>query len=172
MFREEKSLNTMREALSAIYPRLWRYCLVLAANRDSANDLAQAVCVRALEKHAQFTIGTYFDRWLFRIAQRMWINEIRKQKVRQGEGLIPAEEADLIDPQSTPEMNLFARQVLLEVMALPEAQRTAVSLVYIDGFSYKETAEVLDIPIGTVMSRLSAARAKLSGKFDAGEASP
>lgn len=168
MFRQEKSQNTMREALSAIFPRLWRYCLVVTGNRDHANDLAQAVCVRALEKHDQFKIGTYFDRWLFRIAQRMWINEIRKQKVRQGQGLIPAEEADLIDPRSTPEMNLFARQVLLEVMALPEAQRVAVSLVYIDGFSYKEAAEVLEIPIGTIMSRLSAARAKLSGKF-AGE---
>lgn len=169
MFREEKSQNAMREALGAIYPRLWRYCLVLTGNRDGANDLAQAVCVRALEKHEQFTIGTFFDRWLFRIAQRMWINEIRKQKVRQGEGLIPAEEADLIDARSTPEMNLFTRQVLLKVMALPEAQRATVSLVYIDGFSYKEAADVLDVPIGTVMSRLSAARGKLSDAFNEGE---
>lgn len=155
-------MNAMRQGLAAIYPRLWRYCIVLTGNQDSANDLAQAACLRALEKYDQFKVGTYFDRWLFRVTQRMWINEIRKQKVRQGEGLVPVEEADIIDPKASPEMNLFARQVLLEVMALPEAQRSAVSLVYIEGFSYKEAAEVLEIPIGTVMSRLSAARAKLA----------
>lgn len=165
MFREEKSLHAMRQGLAAIYPRLWRYCLVLTGNKDSANDLAQAVCLRALEKYDQFKIGTYFDRWLFRVTQRMWINEIRKQKVRRGEGLVPVEEADIIDPKSSPDMNLFVRQVLLEVMALPEAQRTAVSLVYIEGFSYKEAADVLDIPIGTVMSRLSAARSKLVNRI-------
>lgn len=169
MFREEKSLNAMRQGLAAIYPRLWRYCIVLTGNQDSANDLAQAVCLRALEKYDQFKVGTYFDRWLFRVTQRMWINEIRKQKVRQGEGLVPVEEADIIDPKASPEMNLFARQVLLEVMALPEAQRTAVSLVYIEGFSYKEAAEVLDIPIGTVMSRLSAARSKLAQTMESEE---
>lgn len=165
MFRKEKSLAAMRQGLATIYPRLWRYCLVLTGNKDTANDLAQAACLRALEKCDQFKIGTYFDRWLFRVTQRLWINEVRKQRVRQGEGLVSAEETDIIDPKSTPEMNLFARQVLLEVMALPEAQRTAVSLVYVEGFSYKEAADVLDIPIGTVMSRLSAARAKLAKRI-------
>jgi len=171
MFREQQSIKVMREGLAAIYPRLWRYCLVLTGNKDNANDLAQAACLRALEKCDQFKIGTYFDRWLFRVTQRLWINEIRKQKVRQGEGLIPVEEVDIIDPKSSPEMNLFARQVLLEVMALPEAQRTAVSLVYVEGFSYKEAAEVLDIPIGTVMSRLSAARGKLANRIKTEEES-
>ena len=55
--------------------------------------------------------------------------------------------------------------MLLEVLALPEAQRTTVVLVYVEGYSYKEAADMLDIPIGTVMSRLAAARGKLAGKF-------
>ncbi|MEM7429764.1 MAG: RNA polymerase sigma factor, partial [Pseudomonadota bacterium] len=69
--------------------------------------------------------------------------------------------------------NLFARQVLSEVMKLPEAQRVTVLLVYMEGYSYREASEMLDIPVGTVMSRLSAARSKLNkslgeGKREAG----
>ncbi len=63
-------------------------------------------------------------------------------------------------------MNLLAREVLLEVMALPEAQRATVVLVYVEGYSYKEAAEILGIPIGTVMSRLAGARGKLSDTFE------
>ena len=75
------------------------------------------------------------------------------------------EDIELTDDRPDPESNILAREVLLEVLALPEAQRTAVVLVYVEGYSYKEAAELLDIPIGTVMSRLAAARGKLAGKF-------
>ncbi|MEP3264136.1 MAG: sigma-70 family RNA polymerase sigma factor, partial [Hyphomicrobiales bacterium] len=100
-----------------------------------------------------------------KITQRLWINELRKQAVRTGGGISSVDEIDLPDDKPNQEMNLFARQVLLEIMALPEAQRGAVVLAYIEGYSYKEVAEILEIPIGTVMSRLSTARTKLAGKM-------
>lgn len=157
--------DIVRAGIKDILPRLWRYCLVLTGNRDLADDLAQAVCLRALEKADQFQPGTHLDRWLFRIAQRTWINDLRKQAVRTGGGLMPVEESDLPDTNADPEMNILGREVLMGVMALPEAQRTTVLLVYAEGYSYRDTADILDIPVGTVMSRLAAARKKLVEEF-------
>ncbi|MFK8035915.1 MAG: RNA polymerase sigma factor [Hyphomicrobiales bacterium] len=145
-----------------MFPRLWRYCLVLTGAKDRADDLAQMACLRALEKADLFQPGTKLDRWIFTIAQRIWFNELRKQAVRTGGGLAPVEEIDLPDTKNDPETNLLAREVLLQVMGLPEAQRVTVMLVYVEGYSYKEASGILDIPIGTVMSRLSAARKKLT----------
>lgn len=161
MLQTRDIYQEITEGLESIYPRLWRYCFVLTRARDMADELAQMVCLRALEKSHQFEPGSLLDRWLFTIAQRTWIDEIRKQAVRTGGGLVPIEESDLPATSPDPEMNLFHRQTLLSVMELPDAQRSTVMLVYIEGYSYKEAAETLGIPIGTVMSRLSIARKKL-----------
>lgn len=165
MFWKKSAHKQVREGLKPLYPRLWRYCVVLTGAKDTANDLAQATCLRALEKADQFALNTRLDSWIFTIAKNTWINELRKQAVRKGGGLVPVEEIDIPDNKSDPEMNLFAREVLLEVMALPEAQRLAVMLVYVEGYSYKEAAAILEVPIGTVMSRLASARTKLSTRF-------
>ncbi|MBX2854866.1 MAG: RNA polymerase sigma factor [Rhodobacteraceae bacterium] len=157
----EKSRDVVREGLEAVYPRLWRYCVVLTGRRDRADDVAQAACLRALEKAVLFAPESQLDRWVFRIAQRLWLNELRADAVRRGGGIAPIDSVDLIDPTPASETNIFARQVLDSVMALPEAQRITVLLVFVEGFRYREAAEILDIPIGTVMSRLTAARAKL-----------
>ncbi len=151
----------MREGLPDIAPRLWRYALVLTGRRDVADDLAQNTCLRALEKADQFQPGTHLDRWMFRIAQRIWLNELRSQTVRRGGGLVPVEDAGLVAEGMDAETNIFVSQVLSRMNTLPEAQRSTVMLVYVEGFAYREAAEVLDIPIGTVMSRLAAARATL-----------
>ncbi len=161
-----KSHIEVSEGLKPLFPRLWRYCLALTSNADRANDLAQSTCLRALEKSHQFEAGTKLDRWMFRIAQRLWINEMRADAVRRGGGLVTIDEIDLPDTKSDQESNLLARQLLLEVMELPEAQRMTVILVYVEGFSYKEAAATLDIPIGTVMSRLASARGKLTAKME------
>ena len=71
--------------------RLWRYGLLLSRQRHVAEDLVQATCVRALERGGQFESGTRMDRWLMSILHSIWLNEVRAQKVRQGEGLSPAD---------------------------------------------------------------------------------
>jgi RNA polymerase sigma-70 factor, ECF subfamily len=164
MFRRKNSQVEIREALAGHFPRLWRYCVVLTGSRDRADDLAQAACLRALEKAGQFEPGTHLDRWLFRIAQRLWFNDMRKQAVRSRGGLVNVDDIDVPDTRQDTELNILAREVLSQVMALPEAQRLAVMLVYVEEYSYREAADMLEIPIGTVMSRLSAARAKLAEK--------
>ncbi|MEM7376390.1 MAG: RNA polymerase sigma factor [Pseudomonadota bacterium] len=155
------------EAIRTLYPRLWRFCLATTGSRVNADDLAQAACLRALERIHQFKPGTAFDAWVFRIGKNVWINELRANAVRRGGGLVPLEDAEPEDRGHTPESNLSGSEVLDTLMQLPEAQRITAYLAYVEGYSYKETASMLDIPIGTVMSRLSAARKRLSSRLRA-----
>ena len=158
----------VRNGLNGLLPRLWRFCHVLTGDRSTADDLAQSACLRALERAAQFQPGTRLDQWVFRIAQSIWFNQRRAEKVRRGFGTVPAEEAGLATGAGDAEANIYLTQVLSSVMELPEAQRVTVLLVYVEGFSYQEAADMLDIPIGTVMSRLAAARGRLSRLRDGG----
>ncbi len=156
--------NGRQEVLAGLEPnlaRLWRYGLVLSGARDVADDLVQATCVRAIERADQFEAGTRVDRWLFSILRSIWLNELRSRRVREGAGLVDAGEALVVDGGREIETNIFAAQVLREVGGLPEAQREAVLLVYVEGLSYREAALILAAPIGTVMSRLAAARLAL-----------
>ena len=148
--------------MADVHPRLWRYAVSLTGRRDWADDLVQTTCLRALDKADQFEPGTHLDRWMFRMAQRIWLNELRSRKVRTGGGLVPVEDIDLPDKSPGTETNILARDVLNRVNGLPEAQRQAVVLVYVEGYAYKEAAEIMEIPIGTVMSRLAAARKRLN----------
>lgn len=159
------SETDIRSGLTENVSRLWRYGLVLSHRRDVADDLVQQTCVRALEKATQFQPGTRLDRWLFAILHSIWLNEIRSRRVRQGQGFVDAEQALVVDGARETEAHVMAAQVLRLVGALPDAQRAAVFLAYVEGLSYKEVAAVLDIPIGTVMSRLAAARAALAGNL-------
>jgi RNA polymerase sigma-70 factor (ECF subfamily) len=150
------------QELVTAFPKLWRYCLGLTQRRAEADDLAQATCLRALEHLERFNEKSFPDRWLIKVARNLWLNQLKAERVRKGGGLVPADRVDLEDLTSSPELDLFTRQVFSAVMDLPEAQRDTVLLAYVEGCSYKETANILDIPIGTVMSRLADARRKLS----------
>jgi RNA polymerase sigma-70 factor, ECF subfamily len=120
-------------------------------------------CLRALERAHQFTPGTRLDRWLFSILHSIWLDEIRATRYRTGQGLVDAETELVFDGMREVETNILAGQVLREVNALPEVQREAVFLVYAEGLTYREAAEILAVPIGTIMSRLAGARTKLAG---------
>ncbi|MFK3823277.1 RNA polymerase sigma factor [Pseudomonas yamanorum] len=148
--------------MSQLLPRLWRYGLVLSRQKHVADDLVQATCVRALERAGQFIVGTRLDRWLLTIMHSIWLNELRSQRVRQGQGFVDAEQELSFDGETLAQDQVLAAQVIRRVNALPEAQRETVFLAYVEGLSYKEIAEVLHIPVGTVMSRLAAARLKLA----------
>jgi RNA polymerase sigma-70 factor, ECF subfamily len=154
--------DIVREALRGQLARLWRYGLVLSGRRDVAEDLVQATCVRALERAAQFQPGTRIDRWLLSILHSIWLNEVRSRRIRMGQGFVDAETALTTDGAAIAESQVLANEMVRRVQALPEAQRATVFLAYVEEMTYRETAEILGVPIGTVMSRLSAARAKLA----------
>ncbi|WP_237325114.1 RNA polymerase sigma factor [[Enterobacter] lignolyticus] len=140
-------------------PRLWRYGLVLSHRRDIADDLVQATCVRALERAAQFTAGSRMDSWLFSILHSVWLNEVRAQLIRRGQGFVDVDELSGAGNSEDP---VWSNEVIRRVNRLPEAQRNAVFLVYVEELSYREAAAVLDVPVGTVMSRLATARLTLA----------
>jgi RNA polymerase sigma-70 factor (ECF subfamily) len=152
----------IRAELGRQLPRLWRYGLVLSRQRHVADDLVQATCVRALERAGQFVPGTRLDRWLLAILHSIWLNEVRSQRVRQGQGFVDAESELSFDGESQAQGQVLAAQVIKRVNALPDAQRETVFLAYVEGLSYREIAEILHIPVGTVMSRLAAARLRLA----------
>jgi RNA polymerase sigma-70 factor (ECF subfamily) len=155
------SYDVIVSELPALLPRLWRYGFVLSRDPSVAEDLVQATCVRALERSSQFSVGTRLDRWLFAILRSIWINELRAQRIRKGHGVVDAQDVLVTDGAEQIETNIFAGQVLNQALRLPEAQRETLLLVYVEGLTYQEAARVLDVPVGTVMSRLAAARAKL-----------
>jgi RNA polymerase sigma-70 factor (ECF subfamily) len=154
--------DEVRSGLEAHLARLWRYGLTLSRSRVAAEDLVQATCVRALERAEQFEPGTRLDRWLFAILRSIWLNDLRSRRVQVGQGLIDAEEALAVDGAHEIETNISAAQVLRAVGTLPQAQREAVLLVYVEGYSYREAAELSGVPIGTIMSRLASARSALT----------
>jgi RNA polymerase sigma-70 factor (ECF subfamily) len=158
----EESRREVRAGLEPSLARLWRYALVLSRARDVADDLVQATCVRAIERADQFVPGTKVDRWLLAILRSIWLNELRSRRIREGRGFVDPEEVLTTDGAREIEMNTTASAVLRAIDQLPEAQRETVLLVYGEGYSYSEAAAALAVPIGTIMSRLAAARAALA----------
>lgn len=100
------------------------------------------------------------------ILHSIWLNEVRSRRVRMGNGFVDADVTLIFDGEKETQTHVLANQVLALVNDLPEAQRTTVFLAYVEGLSYREVAEILDVPIGTVMSRLAGARARLAEKIN------
>ncbi len=150
------------EGLKPLLPRLWRFGLSLTGDPSAADDLVQATCVRALERADQFEGGTRLDSWAFAIMASVWKNHIRAETVRRASADLDQAASIHSDLGANAEQSALATQVLDELQKLPDTQRITVGLVYIEGLTYKEAAETLGIPIGTVMSRLASARRALA----------
>lgn len=144
-------------------PRLRRFAYSLTGDLDRADDLVQETCVRALAARGQWQAGTRLDSWMYRIAQNSWFDQTRARKVR-GEtvGIDAAAEIAGTDGRDVIAHRQTLSAVSSKLAELPHDQQLLVGLVCLDGLSYKEAAAALDLPIGTVMSRLARARAALA----------
>lgn len=154
--------------LPELLPRLWAFALRLACDRHDAEDLVQRACVRALERAHQLQNGTTPLSWLFAIVHSTWIDELRARAVRSRSSIEWDDEVldRVADPSaSTPEQQMMNAQIVDAVQQLSDAQRAVMLLVAVEGLSYSEAAAVLDVPIGTVMSRLSRARQAIGALF-------
>jgi RNA polymerase sigma-70 factor, ECF subfamily len=156
------------DQLIAVLPRLRRFARGLTGSAVEADDLVQAACERALARQHQFQEGTRFDSWMFRIVQAIWIDLVRSRDVRKEEGDIPEDRLGSDEPMRRVEARLALAEVRRAVDLLPPDQRTALLLVTVEGLSYKEAAEVVRVPVGTIMSRLARARIALQLQLDAG----
>lgn len=155
--------NDIGDQLIAFLPNMRRFALSLSRAPDIADDLVQQACERALANAASFEPGTRFDAWIFRIIRNLWIDRTRRQKTA-GPSEDVYERQDLVGEDG--QQVVDARQALTSVKealdAMPEEQRAIVMLVCVDDLSYRDAAEVLGVPIGTVMSRLARARKRLA----------
>ena len=148
--------------IAEMIPRLRRFGYAVSGSLDEAEDLAQAACLRALSRLDQFQSGTRLDSWLFRIVQTIWIDRTRARRRRPEAG--PDALETLTDSGAAArqaEARTELAQLRVHVAKLPADQRAVLALVAIEGLSYRQAAEVLEIPVGTVMSRLARARKKL-----------
>jgi len=162
--------NGLCNELPTLLPRLWRFALRLAGDPHDAEDLVQRACVRALERQHQLQPGTSTLSWLFSIVHSVWLNEVRAQQTRRRGSIQWSDElADTVaDPTTpTPETYALHRQIISAVERLPDAQRSVMLLVAVEGLTYREAAIALDVPIGTVMSRLARARQTIGELFAA-----
>lgn len=151
--------EALREQMVGILPRLRRFARTLARDPDDADDLVQLALERALAHAEQLRSGASVAAWLFGIVRNAWIDERRSRKRRQPmEGPTQAPE-EVLDPSAGCTSELLAVQDALQ--RLPDEQRLAAVLVLIEGLSYKEAAGVMNVPIGTLTSRLARAREAL-----------
>ena len=159
--REEQK-EYFQELLNPELGALFRTALRMTRNREDAEDLVQETVTKAFAAFDRFEEGTNFRAWIFRILTNTFINNYYRVRDRQKlPSLDEMEEesffqpiAEGISPEEALLNTLTKDDILKAIEDLPVEFRTVVVLVLVEGFSYKEAAEILDIPIGTVMSRL------------------
>lgn len=149
-------------------PRLRRFATSLTHDQTLSEDLVQETCARALERLDQWQPGSRLDSWMYRIAQNLWIDQLRTQKARREIVDIAAVgEFSDCDGRLVTETRLDILELRKCIAQLPSDQQALIRLVCVDGLSYREAAETLNFPTGTVMSRLARARVALSRMMDA-----
>jgi RNA polymerase sigma-70 factor (ECF subfamily) len=156
--------ESIHEQIVALLPRLRRFARNLTRNPHDADDVVQIAVERALVKLEQWRSDARLDSWMFKIVRNAWIDELRSRGRR--DRIFLAEEAGENVGESQIDRETDLMSVQSAVSELPEDQRAAVSLVLVEGLPYKEAADVLDIPIGTLTSRLARAREALQAMLE------
>jgi len=151
--------DDVRAQLAGLLPRLRRFARVITRDVADADDLVQVALEKALTRADQWRPGSRMDSWMFGIMKNAWIDEIRARRRR--ERVHAPEEAGA----TVGDRSAAARDIAMSVQAamarLPEDQRMAIALVLVEGLSYKDAAELLGIPMGTLTSRLARGREAL-----------
>jgi RNA polymerase sigma-70 factor (ECF subfamily) len=152
-------VEALRAELVELLPRLRRFARALARDAHDADDLVQTAVERALAHAGQLRADAPLAGWMFGILRHAWIDE-QRARGRRGRVLAPPELGEQVaDPAHGAPLEALAVQDA--VARLPEEQRLAVALVLVEGLSYKEAAYIMEVPIGTLTSRLARAREAL-----------
>jgi RNA polymerase sigma-70 factor, ECF subfamily len=160
----QKTLTTeLHSELLSLLPRLRRFALSLTGSIDDAEDLLHSTVEKALSRLEQFDPNTNLDRWMFRICKNTWLDEWRHRKVR-GPAVDITEAAiePSMDGEAHATRQIEMRELETAMQTLHEEHKMILMLVAVEGYSYKEVSSMLEVPIGTVMSRMARARKKLA----------
>jgi RNA polymerase sigma-70 factor (ECF subfamily) len=153
-------MNEFGRLLESEIPRMRRYARALTRNTAKADDLVQSSLVRALEKQHLWEPGSNLRAWLFTILHNQHVNDVR-HSLRQG-SLRPVEDAEPVwSVEPVADASLQLRDLQRAINTLSHEQREVLLLVGLEGMRYEQVANILDIPVGTVRSRLSRARTTL-----------
>jgi len=160
-------LAAFENEMLALLPRLRRFARALARDAADADDLCQMTIEKALLARGSWQPGTRLDSWMYRIMRNAWIDTARARG-RASETFVDAEAGAEVGGDGGAEARVALGEVEAAMRRLPDEQREAVALVLVEGLAYKEAADVLDIPMGTLTSRLVRGRQALM--LDLGEA--
>lgn len=160
--------GTFEGEILALLPRLRRFARSLARNDPDADDLCQLAIERALKARDQWREGTRLDSWMYRIMRNIWIDEARA-RARRAQTFAPEEDGIDVgdDGHEVIERNVAVNEVDRAMARLPDEQREVIALVLVEGLAYKEAADILDIPMGTLTSRLVRGRQALLQMLEA-----
>jgi RNA polymerase sigma-70 factor (ECF subfamily) len=158
--------DDFREELISLLPRLRRFAVTLTGDLDEADDLVQQACEKALIRREQWQSGSRLDSWMYRIIQNQHIDN-RRRAGRRPQGSEGVEVADVPDGlgENVHEHRDMLRKAGAIMAELPEEQRAVMLLVAVEERSYREVSELLQIPVGTVMSRLYRARSRIMAQL-------
>lgn len=167
---ESRMPDRLRHEIVGCLPRLRRFARSLTGSASDADDLMQATVERALSKQNASEVIEDCQAYLFRICRNLWNDELRKLRVRRqyaSEHLAEAADAEICGGGPEDAMELHRAQAA--IAAMPPDSRAVLLLVSVEGYSYREVADMLGCPIGTVMSRLARARARLADALQSHE---
>ena len=161
-------MQAFERELLTLLPRLRRFARALARNAADADDLVQAALERALKARDQWAPGTRLDAWMMRIVRNCWIDEMRS-RTRRARTFVPEEEGLTVGSEAHREVEVRAELHAVDraMNSLPAEQREVIALVLVEGLAYREAADLLDIPIGTLTSRLTRGRQALAQMLEA-----
>lgn len=155
-------MTEFERALLDLLPRLRRFARALTIDAADADDLCQIALERALKAEALWERGSRLDSWMYRIMRNCWIDEIRARR-RRSETFVAEEEGALVGEAD--DRRIEARVELGNVdramAALPPEQREVIALILVEGLAYREAADLLGLPMGTITSRLVRGRQAL-----------
>jgi RNA polymerase sigma-70 factor, ECF subfamily len=154
-----ESPETVRGLIIDLLPRLRRFARTLTRTAHDADDLVQATVERALTRLDQWRPDSRLESWMFGIMKNAWIDEVRA-RARRERMFAPAEAGENVGDAAA-ESTLHALTLQDALARLPDEQRLAVGLVLVEGLSYKEAAEIMEVPVGTLTSRLARGREAL-----------
>jgi RNA polymerase sigma-70 factor, ECF subfamily len=158
-------MDDFARLLEAEIPRLRRYARALTRDAASADDLVQSCLVRAITKKHLWQAGTDLRAWLFTILHNQHVNHVRRS-AREGVSIPVEDIASTLTAEPNADASLQLRELERAIAALPEEQRQVILLIGLEEMRYEEVAQILDIPIGTVRSRLSRGRDMLRRLMD------
>ena len=161
-------MQAFERELLTLLPRLRRFARALARDSADADDLVQAALERALKARAQWAPGTRLDSWMMKIVRNCWIDEMRS-RTRRARTFVPEEEGEAVGSEAHREIEIRAEMHAVEraMDSLTPDQREVIALVLVEGLAYREAADLLDIPIGTLTSRLTRGRQALAQMLEA-----